>query len=112
MEMCFCNQKLETFNHLFKCKKQYNNWFKFKKGIVDYIKKKYSDKYKDINDELFEHLNNLNIWELSEKGIGSLVKGFVPINLVILLKDMKLDNSDLLLSNIINKNIKSFKFFV
>jgi carbon monoxide dehydrogenase subunit G len=61
---------------------------------------------------LFEHLNNLNIWELSEKGIGSLVKGFVPINLVILLKDMKLDNLDLLLSDIISKSIKSFKFFV
>jgi hypothetical protein len=61
---------------------------------------------------LFEHLNNLNIWKLSEKGIRSLVKGFVSINLVILLKDMKLNNLVLLLSDIISKSIKPFKFFV
>jgi hypothetical protein len=32
-----CNQKLETFEHLFKCQKQHDNWFKFKKEIIEYI---------------------------------------------------------------------------
>jgi hypothetical protein len=72
----------------------------------------YKNKYRDINDILLNQLNNLQVWNLSEEGLGILIKSFLLKSLIILLKEMKLDNLDSVLFNIVSKCLKSFKFFI
>jgi hypothetical protein len=49
---------------------------------------------------------------LFEEGLGTLIKGFLPKSLIILLKEMKLDNLNSILFNIVSKCLKSFKFSI
>jgi hypothetical protein len=107
-----CDYELETFTHLFRCRKQYDNWYRLKKEIIEFISTSYKNKYGDIDDILLNQLNNLQVWNLSEEGLGTLIKGFLPKSLIILLKEMKLDNLDSILFNIVSKCLKSFKFYI
>jgi hypothetical protein len=81
-----------------------------KKGIIEFISTSYKNKYGDIDDILLNQLNNLQVWNLSEEGLGTLIKGFLPKSLIILLKEMKLDNLDSILFNIVSKCLKSLNF--